>query len=91
MSVATRIAMLAFCMTFLVGCSGSILSSPDSVVFDGLDPTVASEVLENPSARIKIERAPEEIQPGLARGEWIPAQPGDVSGPTIKGVVLGNG
>lgn len=24
-------------------------------------------------------------------GEWIPAQPGDTFGPTIEGVVLGNG
>lgn len=67
MNTTTRVALLAACIAFLAGCSNSVLSSPDSAVFDGIDPAVVSEVLENPAVRIKVERAPKEIQPGFAQ------------------------
>ena len=159
----TVVLLLVLALVVLTGCSGSILSSPDADVFQGLDPTVVSEVLANPTARAKIEGWPKEDQPGLAQGitmsfivcrdllkdyqqwqqtgipptlkplpqptnpdpltaehwelrylaiketiesgdpkqlrdfltgnpscgEWIPAQPGDISGPTIEDIVLG--
>lgn len=165
MKTTTRVALLAFCITLLAGCSNNVLSSPDSAVFDGIDPAVVSEVLENPAVRIKVERAPKEIRPGFAQsiainfivcrdmlrvyrqwtatgaapslkplpilpnpdpattahwemryadisasaesgepeqlrdwltgdgshGEWIPARPGDIFGPTIADIVLGAG
>ena len=158
-----KLLLLALCLNLLTGCSDSILSSPDADVFQGLDPTVVSEVLANPTVRTKIERRAKDEQPGLAQGivinfivcrdmlrvyqewqrsgvppklqplphhanpdpitaeswelkysgikesadsgdpenlrdwligegrcgEWIPAQPGDISGPTIEDVVLG--
>ena len=163
MKILLKLLPLALCINLFAGCSGSILSSPDSDVFQGLDPAVVSEILENPTVRTKIERRPKEDQPGLAQGiainfivcrdmlhdyqqwqntgiaptlrplprpsnpdpltadhwelryidikesiesgdpeqlrdfltgegscgEWIPAQPGDISGPTIEDVVLG--
>lgn len=55
MNTTIRVALLAACITFLAGCSNSVLSSPDSAVFDGIDPTVVSEVLENPAVHIKVE------------------------------------
>ena len=163
MKILLKLLLLALCLNLLAGCSDSILSSPDADVFQGLDPTVVSEVLANPAARAKIETEPKEGQPGLAQGivmnfivcrdllkdyqqwqqtgiaptlkplprptnpdpltdedwelsyldikesiesgdpeelrdlltgnpscgEWIPAQPGDISGPTIEDVILG--
>ena len=163
MRILLKLLLLSLCLNLLAGCSDSILSSPDSDIFQGLDPTVVSEVLENPAVRAKIERWAKEDQPGLAQGivinfivcrdmlydyqqwqntgiaptlrplprpanpdpitaedweliyidikgsiesgdpeqlrdlltgegscgEWIPAQPGDISGPTIEDIVLG--
>lgn len=163
MKILLKLLLLALCLNLLAGCSSSILSSPDADVFQGLDPTVVSEVLANPTVRTKIETEPKERQPSLAQGivinfivcrdllkdyqqwqltgiaptlkplpqptnpdplttegwelkysgikegvdsgdpenlrdwligegrcgEWIPAQPGDITGPTIEDIILG--
>ena len=163
MKILLKLLLLVLCLNLLTGCSDSILSSPDADIFQGLDPTVVSEVLANPAARAKIETEPKDRQLSLAQGitmsfivcrdllkdyqqwqqtgiaptlkqlpkptnpdpltaehwelsyldikesiesgdpeelrdfltgeascgEWIPAQPGDISGPTIEDVILG--
>ena len=57
-SSTIRSTILTIYITFLVGCSGNILSSPDSAVFEGLDPTVVSEVLDNPPFASKWNEHP---------------------------------
>jgi hypothetical protein len=59
---------ISVCLVGLSACGGDAEVSTEASYFDGLDPDVVVEVLNDPVAAQKIDEEPEETQPSMAQG-----------------------
>ena len=59
---------ISVCLMALSACSGDAEVSKQAGYFEGLDPEVVDEVLNDPVAAQKIEEEPEETKASMAQG-----------------------
>ena len=62
------LAAISVCFVALSVCGGDAEVSKDASYFEGLDPDVVAEVLNDPVAAQKIEEEPEETKASMAQG-----------------------